>query len=171
MYLNVHVSWKYTFVLEKFIWDIFFSIFVPFLSCQPLCFLNFRIILKRGVGRRVRNVNLIMITTRTTTLFYLLYLSITCGLWSSRFNQSFYSFHCHPSLQRTSKITKTFGPMGQKVIFVHCDWQILIHFVGFCIFRSLPVFAIIMIDNSKTCKLLVGVEVQRPYVIERLNCQ
>ena len=46
-------------------------------------------------------------------------------------------------------------------------WQVSIHLVGFCIFCGQLVVAVIMIDGSKTCKLLVIVEVQSPYVIER----
>ena len=48
-------------------------------------------------------------------------------------------------------------------MFVHCDWQISIHFCGQL------VVAIIMIDSSKTHKPLVGVEVQSLYVIERCS--
>ena len=49
--------------------------------------------------------------------------------------------------------------LGQKVMFVHYDWRIWIHFVGFCIFCSQPVVAaIIMIDSSKICKSLVGLK-------------
>ena len=46
-------------------------------------------------------------------------------------------------------------------------WQISIHLVGFCIFCGQLVVAVIMIDGNKTCKLLVIVEVQSPYVVER----
>ena len=58
---------------------------------------------------------------------------------------------------------------GQELMFVHCDWQISIHFVGFCIFCGQLVVVVIMFDSSKTRKLLVGVEVQSPYVIERCS--
>ena len=52
-------------------------------------------------------------------------------------------------------------------MFVRCDWWILIHFVGFCIFCGHLVVALIMIGSSKKCKSLVGVEVLSPYVIEK----
>ena len=48
---------------------------------------------------------------------------------------------------------------------MHSDWWILIHLVGFCILCGLTVVAVIIMDSSKTCKSLVGVEVQSPYAI------
>ena len=79
-------------------------------------------------------------------------------------------------IQRTvtlfTAINHCSGPLsvaqqGQKVMFVHCDkWRIWIHFVGLCIFCGQPVVAvIIMIDSSKICKSLVGVEVHSLYSV------
>ena len=39
---------------------------------------------------------------------------------------------------------------GQKVMFVCCDWQFSIHFVGFCIFAVSPLSLYISINSSKT---------------------
>ena len=72
--------------------------------------------------------------------------------------------HCSRPLRKHKRLAQR----SQDVIFVHCDWWISIQFVGFCIFVvcrfTVPV---IIIDGSKTHNLLVGVEVQSPYVIER----
>ena len=66
-----------------------------------------------------------------------------------------YTFHCHQSLQQTSKR----GSIRSKIMFVHYDWRIWIHFVGFCIFcGQLVVAVIIMINSSKICKSLVGLK-------------
>ena len=51
-------------------------------------------------------------------------------------------------------------------MFMSYDWWILIHFVSFFIFCGQSVVAVIMIDGSKTRKLLLEVEVPSPYVIE-----
>ena len=56
---------------------------------------------------------------------------------------------------------------GQKVILVHCDLADFNPLCWFLYFHSRPVFAGIMINGSKVRKLLVGVEVQSPYVIGR----
>ena len=45
------------------------------------------------------------------------------------------------------------------------DFDPLCRFLYFC--GQLVIVAIIMIDSSKTRKLLAGVDVQSPYVIER----
>ena len=53
-------------------------------------------------------------------------------------------------------------------MFERSDLRISAHFVSFCILCiQLVVIAIIMIDSSTIRKLLVGVEVQSPYIIER----
>ena len=54
-----------------------------------------------------------------------------------------------------------------QVMFMPCDWRILIPTVGFSIFCDQPVVAVILIDRSKMRKSLVGVQVQRPRVIEK----
>ena len=38
--------------------------------------------------------------------------------------------HCIGPLRKQKRLAQ----QGQKVMFMHCDWPILIHFVGFCIF-------------------------------------
>ena len=64
--------------------------------------------------------------------------------------------HCTRPLRKQKHLAQ----QGQKVMSVHCFWQISIHFVGFCIFCGQPVVAVIMIDSSKKCTSLVGVEVR-----------
>ena len=49
-------------------------------------------------------------------------------------------------------------------MFVWCDFNPLCSFLYFC---GQWVITVIMIDDSKTRKSLAGVEVQRPYVIEK----
>ena len=71
--------------------------------------------------------------------------------------------HCSGHLRKQKRLAQP----DPKVIFMHCDWRISIHLVGFCIFGGQPVVAVFMIDSSKTRKSLVRVEVQSPYVIER----
>ena len=46
-------------------------------------------------------------------------------------------------------------------MFVCCGWRISINFVSFCVFVVGWFIVVILIDSSKTCKALVGVEVQR----------
>ena len=46
------------------------------------------------------------------------------------------------------------------------DFDPLCRFLYFC---GQPVVAVIMIDSSKIHKVLVGVEVQSPYVVERCS--
>ena len=66
--------------------------------------------------------------------------------------------HCSGPLREQ----KPLAQQGQKVMLVRCDcW-----FLYFC---GLPIVTVIMIDSSKTCKSLVGVEVQSPCVIERCS--
>ena len=75
-----------------------------------------------------------------------------------------YTFHCRQSLPQTLE-NKNVGLVGEMVMFVHCNWLILIHFVSFCILCGQSVVAIIMIDGSETCNSLVGVEVKSPYML------
>ena len=74
-----------------------------------------------------------------------------------------YAFHCHQSLQLTSKETKSFGSMGSKGhVLALCleDFDPLCWFLHFC---GQPVVAL------KIRQTLVGVEVQSPYLIERCS--
>ena len=73
--------------------------------------------------------------------------------------------HCSAPLQKQ----KCLDQQGQKVTFMCHDWQILIHFVIFCIFCGQLIVAVTITDNTARCKLVVGVEVQRTNVIERVQ--
>ena len=80
-----------------------------------------------------------------------------------------YAFHCHQSLQLTSKKTKSFVSIrskGHVRALRVADSDPLCWFLYFC---GQPVVALIMIDSSKIRKTLVGVEVQSLYVIERCS--
>ena len=72
--------------------------------------------------------------------------------------------HCSGPLRKLKRLVQR----GQKVMFVRCDWPILIQFVvRFCIFCGQSFVAVIVCDDSKTRKSLGGVKVPCPYVIER----
>ena len=100
----------------------------------------------------------------------LLRLSITCRPWSSKFNQPL-GFSLPSITVADLSENKNVLLNGVKRSFPAlwlADLDPLCRFLYFC---GQSVVAVIMIDSSKKCNSLVGVEVQSLYVIERHSKQ